>query len=134
MQTRTRAIKIKIMKTKILESTKENIAFAARVIKEGGLVAFPTETVYGLGADALNEEAVKKIYRAKGRPSDNPMICHISSIDDMNFLTDDVNAKAEKLMRLFSPGPITVIVRKSEEALWLPLCNRLQSPDTFASM
>ena len=53
------------MKTKILESTKENIAFAARVIKEGGLVAFPTETVYGLGADALNEEAVKKIYQAK---------------------------------------------------------------------
>lgn len=102
------------MKTKILESTKENIAFAARVIKEGGLVAFPTETVYGLGADALNEEAVKKIYRAKGRPSDNPMICHISSIDDMSFLADDVNAKAEKLMRLFSPGPITVIVRKSE--------------------
>ena len=71
------------MKTKILGTTTEEIEQAARILAAGGLVAFPTETVYGLGADALNAEAVAKVYAAKGRPSDNPMIVHISSKDDL---------------------------------------------------
>ena len=71
------------MKTKILSTTKSDIAMAAKIIREGGLVAFPTETVYGLGADALDAEAVGKIYEAKGRPSDNPMIVHIARASDM---------------------------------------------------
>jgi len=75
------------MNTKIYESTKENIEAAALIIRQGGLVAFPTETVYGLGADALNPEAVARIYEAKGRPSDNPMIVHISRASEIGQLT-----------------------------------------------
>ena len=75
------------MKTKILTTSKEDIKVAARIIADGGLVAFPTETVYGLGADALNEDAVARVYEAKGRPSDNPMIVHISRASDIGQLT-----------------------------------------------
>ena len=71
------------MNTKILNDTTEEIEEAARMIAGGGLVAFPTETVYGLGADALNSDAVSRVYAAKGRPSDNPMIVHISSDEDL---------------------------------------------------
>ena len=83
------------MFTRIFGTTTEEIKQAAEIIKEGGLVAFPTETVYGLGADALNAEAVGKVYAAKGRPSDNPMIVHISSKDDVIKLTPEITEDAE---------------------------------------
>ena len=73
--------------TLILKPTKEDIQTAAKIIRQGGLVAFPTETVYGLGADAMNADAVGRIYEAKGRPSDNPMIVHISRASDIGQLT-----------------------------------------------
>ena len=78
------------MITKKLDVSKKNIEIAGNIIKGGGLVAFPTETVYGLGADAMNPDAVAKIYKAKGRPSDNPMIVHISHMDELNLLSEDI--------------------------------------------
>ena len=102
------------MFTRIFGTTTEEIKQAAEVIKEGGLVAFPTETVYGLGADALNPEAVGKVYAAKGRPSDNPMIVHISSKDDMIKLTYEITADIQKLMNAFWPGPLTMVVPARE--------------------
>lgn len=88
----------------------EIISKAAEILRNGGLVAFPTETVYGLGADALNAEAVKKIYEAKGRPSDNPLILHVSSIEQVNELVF-INDAAEKLMRTFWPAPLTLVMK-----------------------
>ena len=102
------------MFTRIFGTTTEEIKQAAEVIKEGGLVAFPTETVYGLGADALNPEAVGKVYAAKGRPSDNPMIVHISSKDDVIKLTYEITADIQKLMDAFWPGPLTMVVPARE--------------------
>lgn len=101
------------MKTKILNDTTEEIEEAAEIIAGGGLVAFPTETVYGLGADALNSQAVGRVYAAKGRPSDNPMIVHISSYDDMNKLTPQITRDMEKLMKVFWPGAMTMIVKRN---------------------
>ena len=72
------------MNTKVVKTTEEELIEAAAILKKGGLVAFPTETVYGLGADALNEEAARKIYAAKGRPSDNPLIAHVAKKEDMS--------------------------------------------------
>ena len=102
------------MITKKLDVSKKNIEIAGKIIKGGGLVAFPTETVYGLGADAMNPDAVAKIYKAKGRPSDNPMIIHISHMDELNLLSEDVNDMARLLMKTFWPGPITFVVLKKE--------------------
>ena len=85
----------------------------AEILKNGGLVAFPTETVYGLGANALNEEAAKKIYEAKGRPSDNPLIAHIADFDDLIPLVSQVPESGKKLMEAFWPGPLTLIFPKS---------------------
>ena len=90
------------------------IEIAARIILEGGLVAFPTETVYGLGANALNPFAVKKIFLVKERPVDNPLILHIQDIDDLNTYARNVSRKANKLAREFWPGPLTLILEKSE--------------------
>lgn len=101
---------IETMNTKLLSDTTEDIALAAKILAEGGLAAFPTETVYGLGADALNADAVGKVYAAKGRPSDNPMIVHISSKDDILKLTPKITGDMEKLMEAFWPGPLTMIV------------------------
>lgn len=98
------------MDTKILSTNKEDIKIAAEIIRAGGLVAFPTETVYGLGANALDPEAVGKVYRAKGRPSDNPMIVHISHKDDMKKLTDLMTHDMELLMEECWPGPFTMVV------------------------
>lgn len=98
------------METKLLFDTTEDIALAAEILAGGGLVAMPTETVYGLGADALNAEAVRKVYAAKGRPSDNPMIVHISSKDDFERLAAKITEDMEKLMAVFWPGPLTMIV------------------------
>lgn len=102
------------METKILEPTEENIIEAARVLREGGLVAFPTETVYGLGADALNSEAVSKVYAAKGRPSDNPMIVHIARASDIGQLTPRLSPVIVSLIENFWPGPLTLIVKKKD--------------------
>ncbi len=102
------------MDTKILDTTTENIEEAARIIRQGGLVAFPTETVYGLGADALNAEAVGKIYEAKGRPSDNPMIVHISRASDIGQLTRYITQDMITLIDHFWPGPLTLVIKKKE--------------------
>lgn len=94
---------------------KKFILTAAEVLRRGGLVAFPTETVYGLGADALNADAVKQIFAAKGRPLDNPIIVHIASASDLNTLTDHVTEEAQELMDRFWPGPLTLIFPKSSK-------------------
>ncbi|MDW2797851.1 L-threonylcarbamoyladenylate synthase [Clostridium boliviensis] len=91
----------------------EQLREPAKILREGGLVAFPTETVYGLGANALNEEAAKKIYEAKGRPSDNPLIAHIADFDDLLPLVAEVPETGRKLMEAFWPGPLTLIFPKS---------------------
>ncbi len=89
------------------------IQSAAAVIKSGGIVAFPTETVYGLGADAFNEAAVRKIFAAKGRPSDNPLIVHIADISMINSLTQGVSETARRIIAEFMPGPFTAVLKKS---------------------
>lgn len=88
---------------------------AAQLIRSGELVAFPTETVYGLGADALNPQASKKIYAAKGRPSDNPLIVHIAKFEDLEDIAKKVPQEAKKLADAFWPGPLTMIVDKNEK-------------------
>ena len=100
------------MKTKILTSKKEDIEIAAHIIRKGGLVAFPTETVYGLGANALDADAVGKVYEAKGRPSDNPMIVHISRASDIGQLTRMLSPDIVALIENFWPGPLTMVVKK----------------------
>lgn len=105
------------MDTIILKINKENantsLDCASKIIKAGGIVAFPTETVYGLGANALDEEAIKKIFKAKGRPSDNPLIIHIAEIKGLYDLTDDIPNVCQKLMDAFWPGPLTMIFEKN---------------------
>jgi len=96
--------------------TADVIAQAATALKDGHLVAFPTETVYGLGADATNSEAVARIYSVKGRPPDHPLIVHIASIDDMGEWAADIPEYAIKLAREFWPGPMTLIFKRSELA------------------
>ena len=90
----------------------DSIKTAAKILNNEGLVAFPTETVYGLGADALNPIAAAKIYAAKGRPSDNPLIVHIADTDDVYKLASNVPEKAKQLMEAFWPGPLTIILPK----------------------
>jgi L-threonylcarbamoyladenylate synthase len=106
------------MNTKVVMVDENNldkniIEEAGTVIREGGLVAFPTETVYGLGANALDEEAVKKIFVAKGRPQDNPLIVHVADFD-LEPLVKNIPEVAVKLMESFWPGPLTIILEKSE--------------------
>ena len=105
------------MQTLIVNADENNINAddmlrAGRIIKDGGLVAFPTETVYGLGGDALNPEASQKIYAAKGRPSDNPLIVHIYRMEDLYKVAGDVSGEALKLAQKFWPGPLTMIFKK----------------------
>ena len=92
----------------------EAYAEAGALVRAGQVVAFPTETVYGLGANALNPQAVAKIFAAKGRPQDNPLIVHIARKEDINSLTTGLNANARKIMEHFMPGPLTIIVPKAE--------------------
>ncbi len=99
--------------TDILQNA-EKIQAAAAIIRQGGLVAFPTETVYGLGADALNAAASEKIYAAKGRPSDNPLIVHIAAFADMEKIAKKLPSQARLLSDAFWPGPLTMIVEKNE--------------------
>ena len=96
--------------------TQNEIKIAAKALKDGNLVAFPTETVYGLGADATNEKAVSRIYSVKARPTDHPLIVHISSINQLSKWAIDVPEYAIKLARKYWPGPITFIVKRSDLA------------------
>src|SRR5690349_6668144 len=91
------------------------IARAASILAAGGLVAFPTETVYGLGAHALDPDAVARIYAAKGRPSYNPLIVHVATADGVHRVAREWNARADALARTFWPGPLTVVVPKRAE-------------------
>ena len=105
--------------TKIFRMTEDDpdqeaIRFAGEILKKGGLAAFPTETVYGLGGNALDPEASRKIYTAKGRPSDNPLIVHIADRKDLDRLVRDVPDPAEKLIGCCWPGPLTIILEKSD--------------------
>lgn len=92
----------------------EELKEASAVIRSGGLVAFPTETVYGLGGNATNPEASRKIYAAKGRPSDNPLIVHIADFSQLRNIVAEVPQEAEKLAEAFWPGPLTMILRKND--------------------
>ena len=96
-------------------ATSESIAQAAAIIRAGGLVGFPTETVYGLGANALNAEAVRTIFAAKGRPGDNPLIVHVSRVEEiLPLIRGDIPAAARRLMDAYWPGPMTLIFPKSD--------------------
>ena len=92
----------------------EIIQTAAKILQEGGLVAFPTETVYGLGGNGLDGTACEKIYLAKGRPSDNPLILHISEFEELNPIVREISPAAQKLMDAFWPGPLTMVFPKSD--------------------
>lgn len=96
------------------EIWEKNMSDAGRVIREGGLVAFPTETVYGLGGNALDKKAAAKIYKAKGRPSDNPLIVHISRISQAENIAVNISNDARRLMDEFWPGPLTIILDKTD--------------------
>ena len=92
----------------------EVIQTAAKILQEGGLVAFPTETVYGLGGNGLDSAACEKIYLAKGRPSDNPLILHISDFEELEPIVREVSPAAQKLMDAFWPGPLTMVFPKAD--------------------
>src|SRR5258706_11300480 len=98
------------MKTLVTNSIKK----AAKFIKQGEIVAFPTETVYGLGANVYNTQAIKKIYNAKGRPFDNPLIVHVASKKDISVLAAVIPELAKNIIRDYFPGPITVILKRNE--------------------
>ena len=102
------------MKTQLFTNTPENIIKTAEILKKGGLAAIPTETVYGLAADALNGEAVAKIFAAKGRPMDNPLIVHVAEFEDIErfALVREIPEAAKKLAKVFWPGPLTIIMKK----------------------
>ena len=102
-----------------VEDAYANIRRAAEVLRQGGLVAFPTETVYGIGANAFDEAAVRRVYEAKGRPSDNPMIVHIARASDIGLLASSYPPGVVKLADAFWPGPLTMVLEKRAE---IPAC------------
>ena len=102
------------MKTQVLPVSEESIALGGKILREGGLVGMPTETVYGLGANALDPEAVRAIFRAKGRPGDNPLIVHIARREEILPLVRAIPKAAERLMDAFWPGPMTLILPKAD--------------------
>ena len=107
------------MDTKIVKIEEDNIdqemiEEAGKIIRSGGLVAFPTETVYGLGGDGLNEASSGKIYAAKGRPSDNPLIVHIAGMEALPKIARKIPVAAQKLAERFWPGPLTMIFEKTD--------------------
>lgn len=102
------------MKTKKLSESEQDILIAGEIIKRGGLVGMPTETVYGLAANALDSNAVRKIFEAKGRPSDNPLIVHISEFEQWEPLVKEIPENAKRLTEKFWPGPLTVILPKTD--------------------
>ncbi|MBX3296405.1 MAG: threonylcarbamoyl-AMP synthase [Acidobacteria bacterium] len=87
---------------------------AAELLRRGGVVAFPTETVYGLGAAIFDQDAIRRVFEVKGRPSDNPLIAHIGKIGQIGLLASELSASAERLVESFFPGPLTIVVKKSE--------------------
>lgn len=106
------------METKLLKPNKESIELACKLLQDGEVVGVPTETVYGLAGDSRNGEAIKKIFKAKGRPADNPLIVHISNLDMLKGVVRYVSDDAKKLMDSFWPGPLTIIMPKGNE-----ICN-----------
>lgn len=112
------------MKTEVIAVSQEDafrpecegtLRQAGEILRSGGLVAFPTETVYGLGGDALNRESSRKIYAAKGRPSDNPLIVHIADMEALPAIVKEVTPEALKIAEAFWPGPLTIILEKSDK-------------------
>ncbi len=102
------------MNTLLLNDNDEDISIACKILNDGGLVAIPTETVYGLGANAFDKNASKNIFAAKGRPADNPLIVHIAHLSQLDEIVVDVNENAKKLMKAFWPGPLTIVMKKSD--------------------
>ena len=102
-----------MIETKIYAPTPEHIAYAGKLLAEGDVVGIPTETVYGLAADAWNNEAVRRIFAVKGRPQDNPLIVHISAIEQMEPLVKEIPLLARTLAEKFWPGPLTIILEKN---------------------
>jgi L-threonylcarbamoyladenylate synthase len=103
------------MKTQVLPISSKSIALAAELLKHGEIVALPTETVYGIAGDARNGEAVKKIFAAKGRPQDNPLIVHIHGMNMLEGLVSEVPERAQKLAKAFWPGPFTMVMPRGAE-------------------
>ncbi len=101
-----------MMKTKLLQNTTEDLEIAAALLRRGELVAFPTETVYGLGADARREDSVRQIFAAKGRPADNPLIVHISDMAMLDGIVTELPEIAQRLADAFWPGPLTMVLPK----------------------
>jgi len=102
------------LETKLLTNNESDLEIAGNIIKNGGTVIFPTETVYGLGANALNSDAVKKIFIAKGRPSDNPLIVHIADINQLDEFVLEISENARKLADAYWPGPMTLVLKKKD--------------------
>lgn len=109
----TKILKIDADKTEFSAQEEQALREAGEIIQRGGLVAFPTETVYGLGGDGLNKESSCKIYAAKGRPSDNPLIIHIADLNALEYLVEEVTQEALQIAKAFWPGPLTMILKKS---------------------
>lgn len=103
------------METLRLETDQDSIEEAGKIIREGGLIAFPTETVYGLGANAYDARAVKSVYSAKGRPGDNPMIVHIAHFDQLEDVVSEIPELGRQLIEVFWPGPLTLIMEKNKD-------------------
>nr|WP_205617940.1 L-threonylcarbamoyladenylate synthase [Caldisalinibacter kiritimatiensis] len=108
-------MKTKVLKIDINNLEKQKIEQGAEILKRGGTVAFPTETVYGLGANALDEKAISKIFKAKGRPQDNPLIVHIAEIEQLYDIVEEVPQRALDLIERFWPGPLTIIFKKNSK-------------------
>ena len=106
---------VRIQEKNIDEAAAAALKRAGEIIRTGGLVAFPTETVYGLGGDALNPQASRKIYAAKGRPSDNPLIVHVADMDSVSDIVKEIPEAARKLAKVYWPGPLTMIMNKSDK-------------------
>ncbi len=107
-------MKTRVLKVEDLDKDYNNIIEAAKTIKEGNVVAIPTETVYGLAANVFDEEATKKIFVAKGRPQDNPLITHISEIEQVNGICEEFPEDAKKLAEKFWPGPLTMVLKRKD--------------------
>jgi L-threonylcarbamoyladenylate synthase len=105
----------KIIKINSLNPEKQKIKVGVKILKKGGILAFPTETVYGLGADFFNLDAIKRVFSAKGRPSDNPAIVHISNLEMLDNLVSEIPKEGKILIEKFWPGPLTLIFKKSKK-------------------
>lgn len=105
---------LRINRTLVFPPGRRSILAAAGIIRRGGLVAFPTETVYGLGASAVDRRAVKEIFKAKGRPADNPLIVHVAGLEQLKGVAASIPRSAEALMRRFWPGPLSLVLPRSD--------------------